>query len=52
MEHKNLERYLNSFGKQVVEKAKANLNQDKGNTALGESIRYELTKEFNNHQQE
>jgi hypothetical protein len=46
MEHKNLERYLHSFGKQVVEQAKANLAQEKGNTALGGSIRYELTKEF------
>jgi hypothetical protein len=46
MEHKNLERYLNSFGKQVVDEAKANLTQDKGNTALGGSIRYEVTKEF------
>ena len=46
MDHKNLERYLHSFGKQVVEKAKANLTQDKGNTALGGSIRYDVTKEF------
>ena len=46
MEHKNLERYLNSFGKQVVEQSKANLTQDKGNTALGGSIRYDVTKEF------
>ena len=46
MEHKNLERYLNSFGKQVVDEAKANLTQDKGNTSLGGSIRYEVTKEF------
>ena len=46
MERKNVERYLNSFGKQVVAQAKANLTQDKGNTKLGESIRYDVTKEF------
>ena len=46
MDNINLERYLNSFGKQVVDEAKANLTQDKGNTALGGSIRYEVTKEF------
>ena len=47
MEHKNLERYLNSLGKQVVNRAKANLGKEKGGgTALGGSIRYELTKEF------
>mgnify|MGYP003151164493 CR=1 FL=1 len=46
MDHKNLERYLNSFGKQVVEKAKANLTKDKGDTALAGSIRYDITKEF------
>ena len=46
MDHKNVERYLNSFGKQVVEQAKANLTQDKGDTALGGSIRYDITKEF------
>jgi hypothetical protein len=47
MDHKNLERYLNSFGKQVVNRAKANLGKEKGGfTALGSSIRYELTKEF------
>ena len=46
MDHKNVERYLNSFGKQVVEQAKANLTQEKGDTALGGSIRYDITKEF------
>ena len=47
MEHKNLERYLNSLGKQVVNRAKANLGEEKGGgTALAGSIRYELTKEF------
>jgi len=46
MERKNVERYLNSFGKQVVAQAKANLTQQKGDTALGGSIRYDITKEF------
>tara|TARA_R110002074_G_scaffold75603_2_gene172680 strand:- start:4135 stop:4662 length:528 start_codon:yes stop_codon:yes gene_type:complete len=46
MEHKNLERYLNSFGKQVVAQAKEELQKEKGDTALSGSIRYELTKEF------
>ena len=46
MERKNVERYLNSFGKQVVAQAKANLTQEKGDTALGGSIRFGITKEF------
>jgi hypothetical protein len=47
MEHKNLERYLNSLGTQVVNRAKAGLGKEKGGgTALAGSIRYELTKEF------
>ena len=47
MDHKNVERYLNSLGKQVVNRAKANLGKEKGGgTALAGSIRYELTKEF------
>ena len=47
MEPKNLERYLNSLGKQVVNRAKAGLGKEKGGgTALAGSIRYELTKEF------
>ena len=47
MERKNVERYLNSFGKQVVNRAKANLGKEKGGgTALGGSIRFEITKEL------
>jgi hypothetical protein len=47
MDNKNLERYLNSLGKQVVNRAKAGLGKEKGGgTALAGSIRYELTKEF------
>ena len=47
MDHKNVERYLNSLGKQVVNRAKANLGKEKGGgTALAGSIRYEITKEL------
>jgi len=47
MDHKNVERYLNSLGTQVVNRAKASLGKEKGGgTALAGSIRYELTKEF------
>ena len=43
METDNVERYLNSFGKQVVNRAKANLGRSKGgNTALANSIRFEV----------
>ena len=42
MDIKNVERYLNSFGNQVVNDAKANLQKAKGNTALGQSIRFEV----------
>ena len=39
----NIERYLNSFGKQVVNRAKGNLQKAKGGgTALEESIRFEV----------
>ena len=42
MDTQNLERYLDSFGRQVVKDAKANLQKAKGNTALGESIRFKV----------
>ena len=43
METKSLEGYLNSFGKQVVNRAKASLGKAKGGkTALAQSIRFEL----------
>jgi len=39
----NVERYLNSFGKQVVNRAKSNLQKAKGGgTALEQSIRFEV----------
>ena len=43
METKSVEAYLNSFGKQVVNRAKAGLGKAKGgNTALAQSIRFEV----------
>ena len=44
-----LERYLNSFGQKVVQKSKDNLKSDKGSTALGKSIRFEVNKEANRY---
>tara|TARA_R100001443_G_scaffold2056_5_gene7069 strand:- start:1621 stop:2160 length:540 start_codon:yes stop_codon:yes gene_type:complete len=44
-----LERYLNSFGQKVVQKSKDNLKSDKGSTALGKSIRFEVNKEANGY---
>lgn len=35
-----LERYLNSFGKQVVKEAKGILQKEKGETSVGKSIRF------------
>tara|TARA_R110000824_G_scaffold85988_1_gene213160 strand:+ start:46 stop:621 length:576 start_codon:yes stop_codon:yes gene_type:complete len=42
MDTTNIQRYLDSFAKNVVNKAQLNLNKDKGNTALGQSIRSEV----------
>jgi hypothetical protein len=43
MNTKNVERYLNSFGKQVVNRSKANLGKAKGgNTKLAQSIRFKV----------
>jgi len=43
MDTKNIERYLNSFGKQVVNRAKGNLQKAKGGgTALESSIKFEV----------
>ena len=39
MKTENLERYLNSFGKQVVKDARRNLNKAKGNTSLASTIK-------------
>jgi len=43
----NIERYLESFGKKVVKDSRDILQEAKGSTALGESIRFEVTKESN-----
>jgi len=43
MDTKNLERFLRSFGGQVVKDARAELKKAKGDTALGNSIRFEVT---------
>ena len=40
MKAKNLESYLNEFGKKVVDDAQDLLQKEKGNTALGQSIRF------------
>tara|TARA_R100000900_G_scaffold29416_2_gene23199 strand:- start:737 stop:1279 length:543 start_codon:yes stop_codon:yes gene_type:complete len=46
MKTENIERYLNSFGKQVVNRAKGNLQKAKGGgTDLEESIRFEVITE-------
>tara|TARA_R110002051_G_scaffold59885_1_gene109866 strand:+ start:1964 stop:2515 length:552 start_codon:yes stop_codon:yes gene_type:complete len=43
---KNIERYLNSFGKQVVNRSIANLGKKKGGkTALSQSIKFEVKKD-------
>jgi hypothetical protein len=43
MKTKNVERYLNSFGKQVVNRSKANLGRKKGgSTKLATSIKFEV----------
>ena len=46
MKTKNVEAYLNSFGKQVVNRAKANLGKAKGgNTELAKTIRFEVKRD-------
>ena len=48
MKTENIERYLNSFGKQVVNRAKGGLQKAKGGgTALENSIRFEVVKDAN-----
>ena len=44
MKQENLKRYLNSLGKQVVNRSKANLSRAKGNTKLSNSIKYKIVK--------
>ena len=46
MNTENIEAYLNSFGKQVVNRAKGSLNKAKGGgTALAKSIRFEVKRD-------
>ena len=48
MKTDNIERYLNSFGKQVVNRAKGGLQKAKGGgTALENSIRFDVVKDAN-----
>tara|TARA_R110002074_G_scaffold146186_2_gene295584 strand:- start:123 stop:662 length:540 start_codon:yes stop_codon:yes gene_type:complete len=48
METKNIEAYLNAFGKQVVNRAKGNLGKAKGGkTALANSIKFEVKPDGN-----
>jgi hypothetical protein len=47
MDTTNIERYLNSFGQNVVDDSKKLLRSEKGSTALGKSIRFKVTKEAN-----
>lgn len=45
MKTDNIERYLESFGKQVVKESKDLLQKAKGSTSLGNSIRFTVKKE-------
>ena len=45
MKTDNIERYLESFGKQVVKESKDLLQKAKGSTSLGNSIRFTVTAE-------
>ena len=47
MKTDNIERYLNSFGQNVVDDAKKLLYSEKGNTDLGKSIRFKVVREKN-----
>ena len=42
MDTKNIENYLNQFGKNIVADAEKNINKAKGRTAIGQSIRFEV----------
>ena len=47
MKTDNIERYLNSFGRQVANRAKGGLQKAKGGgTALEQSIRFEVVKDY------
>tara|TARA_R110000751_G_scaffold37824_5_gene91324 strand:- start:68 stop:601 length:534 start_codon:yes stop_codon:yes gene_type:complete len=48
METKSVEQYLNSFGKQVVNRAISNLGKDKGgSTKLAQTIKFEVEPDAN-----
>ena len=47
MNTEGIERYLNSFGRNVVKESKSLLREAKGDTRLGKSIRYEVVKTAN-----
>ena len=49
MDTKNIENYLNSFGKQVVNRSKANLQRAGKGGKLEESIKFEVIKEGENY---
>ena len=49
MKTENLERYLNSFAKQVVKESKAILQRQKGKTALASSIKTTVTTDPNGY---
>ena len=42
MDTKSLEKFLDAFGKTVIDRSKENLDAAKGDTALGQSIRFEV----------
>ena len=45
MDTKNIERYLESFGKQVVKDSRELLRDAKGSTSLSDSIRFKVSKD-------
>ena len=47
MKTENIENYLNSFARQVVKESQSLLEKDKGNTALGKSIRATVSTDPN-----
>ena len=49
MNTRSLENYLNSFAAQVVKESKGILKSDKGNTALGDSIRAVVSTDANGY---
>jgi hypothetical protein len=45
-----LKRYLNSFGKQVVNRAKGGLQRQKGKTKLEQTIKFDIVQQGDNYQ--